>query len=286
MGPATPPYPKTPTFNPTDLAEPICQYALQLVTERDDTCHPMGTAVPIGSCLALTARHILSACRRAYGFEEQQSGDRQFDFVMHAFQFSSGREARYWSVARIYWSISSEIAALQVRSNPDWIPPIFPRISFNPPRVGSRIVGFGYAANVDVQLDSLMVDPGAHTAVGEVIDVFPRGRDRALAPFPCFQVNAPFDDSMSGGPVFDDSGHLCGLICSNLPPFEPGEDHASLVALLWPSAGLSIDAPWAARPPGSWYPMLDLFNAIQGGARGLDGIAILPDGKLRFRQES
>ena len=45
---------------------------------------------------------------------------------------------------------------------------------------------------------------------------------------------------MSGGPVFNESGMLCGLICSNLPPDNPDFDHISYVTLLWPSMSTKV----------------------------------------------
>ena len=37
-----------------------------------------------------------------------------------------------------------------------------------------------------------------------------------MLPFPCYHVGARFDAGMSGGPVFDEYGSLCGLVCASL----------------------------------------------------------------------
>ena len=61
-----------------------------------------------------------------------------------------------------------------------------------------------------------------------------------MIPFPVFRTNARFDPGMSGGPVFNEYGKLCGLICSNMPPDNPEIDHISYVTLLWPSMGTKV----------------------------------------------
>jgi S1-C subfamily serine protease len=272
------------SFVATDPSQIIGNWALHLVTELGGAWHSMGTAVLIDRCLALTARHILTACHRAYCFDEQAPGDLRGDFVMHAFQFGSDNEAREWKAVRIHENGRSDIAVAQVSCNPSWIPTVFPRLNLIPPRVGSRVAAFGYAGAVTVDGPNVHIDPGAHTSVGEVIDVFPGGRDRVLAPFPCFQVDARFDDSMSGGPVFDEHGALCGLISANIPPYEEGEPHASLVSLLWPLAEILVDAPWTERPPGTFYPMYDLLQGRGEAVRGLKRLVRLPDGTCGFRK--
>jgi hypothetical protein len=60
--------------------------------------------------------------------------------------------------------------------------------------------------------------------------------------FPCFQVNARFDHGMSGGPVFDETGCLVGVICASLPG-EDGAEHVSYVAGLAPMLDMSIMRP-------------------------------------------
>lgn len=274
----------SPSFAATDPGQVIGQWALHLVTGLGGEWHSMGTAVLIDRCLALTARHILTACHRAYGFDEHAPGDLRGNFVMHAFQFGANDEAREWKAVRIHDNGRSDIAVAQVSCDPSWIPTVFPRLNLTPPRVGSRVAAFGYAGSVTVDGPEVHIDPGAHTAVGEVVEVFPGGRDRILAPFPCFQVNARFDDSMSGGPVFDEHGALCGLISANMPPYEEDEAHASLVSLLWPLAEILVDAPWAERPPGTFYPMYDLFRSRGEAVLGLERLVRLPDGTCGFKK--
>lgn len=52
------------------------------------------------------------------------------------------------------------------------------------------------------------------TSIGIVTDVFPEKRDSSLLSFPSYDVEAHFIGGMSGGPIFNEAGELCGLICS------------------------------------------------------------------------
>jgi hypothetical protein len=63
---------------------------------------------------------------------------------------------------------------------------------------------------------------------------------------------------MSGGPVFNPNGQVCGIICSNIPPFTDKEDHISYVTSLWPMMNTLVDLDWKGCPANSPYPALEL----------------------------
>lgn len=60
---------------------------------------------------------------------------------------------------------------------------------------------------------------------------------------------------MSGGPVFNDQGELCGLICSG---GETEKDYYSHVVTLWPSMATVLDLDREGFPKGQPYPALEL----------------------------
>ena len=82
---------------------------------------------------------------------------------------------------------------------------------------------------------------------------------------------------MSGGPVFDDDGRLCGLICSNLPPSSSNEDHVSHVTTLWPCMGTLIDLDRQGFPVGIQYPALELAQHGHIHADGWQQISLTRD---------
>jgi len=81
----------------------------------------------------------------------------------------------------------------------------------SPPPVGSLIEAYGYGA--DAKDDSPVIDGIFYATRGEVTSLLPRGRDQATLWFPVFQTTAHFAGGMSGGPVFNQQGELCGLVC-------------------------------------------------------------------------
>ena len=78
-------------------------------------------------------------------------------------------------------------------------------------------------------------------------------------PFPCFRTNARFDGGMSGGPVFNASGRVCGLVCSTYPPFSEDEEHASYATLVWPAFAIPVDLDRVGHPRAERYLAFDLI---------------------------
>jgi hypothetical protein len=105
-----------------------------------------------------------------------------------------------------------------------------------PPPLGARIVGFGFhssEAKVNRNSDGtnhIDLNDKPTATVGEVREVHLRQRDSVRLNFPCYRVNARFDGGMSGDPVLNDYGKLCGVICSSLAADGPDDEHASYVA--------------------------------------------------------
>lgn len=51
---------------------------------------------------------------------------------------------------------------------------------------------------------------------GVVNNVYNGYRDRVMLPCPCFEVGVNFGSRMSGGPVFDEQGKICGIVSSSI----------------------------------------------------------------------
>jgi hypothetical protein len=289
--PAPGPYSKIPSLVSTDFGQPICHVAFPLLTHKGDSWHVMGTAVRVGGNMAITAKHVIAECLATYdGIPMPNEGHSNIDggFNISAVQFVSADHAVMWDVRKIYGSAHTDIALLLMI--PQWNPPPDPAdgptvtMDLRPPMPGSRVVAFGYANGaVDVSA-TIEAKLAPYTSVGEVVEFHPRGRDRRL-PFPCFQTNARFDGGMSGGPVFTDDGHLCGLICSNMPPFSADEDHVSYVALLWPSLATIVDADRPGAPSGISYPALELAREGLIRVEGWERIRLgEPGGPVSFNK--
>jgi hypothetical protein len=104
-----------------------------------------------------------------------------------------------------------------------------------------------------------------------VLEVFPLRRDDSLLHFPSFSIDARFDGGMSGGPIFNEKGQLCGLVCACLDP-APGQRHISYGASLWPAMYLNVDFTTPGLSASAPYPIFDLIAGNFIHAVGWDTI--------------
>ena len=166
---------------------------------------------------------------------------------------------------------TSDLALLHLSSNPwrshpdtpySWrSPPVNPF----PPRVGERVAAFGYrrgrarATKNSAGGRQINVDDEFMSSVGVVREIHQRARDRAMLPFPCYQVGARFDSGMSGGPVFDEYGSLCGLVCASIDGSDRVGEPISYVTTLWPLFTLMLPYDRGDDyPRGIRYPAIEL----------------------------
>src|SRR5436190_17537381 len=217
-----PTFSKDPTFTISDQLSPVWEIALPLVTSRGgQSFFASGTATVIAPRLALTARHVVEDFWRKYESDDVSPREAAGTFNLQAIQILGKDDGHVWDVRKFWASPHSDIALLALfprskeAATHKWKSP---RLSLFPPPAGGRISGFGYHAR-HITADSsensvsvhLMHDPC--TTVGEVEEIHDSMRDCVNLPFPCFRTNARFDGGMSGGPIFNDQGQLCGLIC-------------------------------------------------------------------------
>jgi hypothetical protein len=138
-----------------------------------------------------------------------------------------------------------------------WMPklPIF-RLSPGLPKVGGTILGIGYydmkgnvgQKNADGHIEVVYSQSSAYTQ-GRIAEIHPIQRDSGMLTFPCFRTDARFDPGMSGGPIIDERGNVCGVICSSLSAEGEQLGHVSYGSLIWPIAGSSIEVSSAGDPP-------------------------------------
>ncbi|MEX2318303.1 MAG: serine protease [Bauldia sp.] len=261
-------FPLDRSFEQQDPKTPLSEVVLRLVLDPfSDDAEVIGTATTLCGNLLVTARHVLE--RFLPG-----DGASPVPRELVAIQVLPGPEYALWHVLDGIADPLVDIALLRVASKPSssrpemghgWRQPVV-----NPfaPAVGERIAAFGYAdSTIRVSTNvangpHLEVQDKPMVSVGVVQEIHETRRDQLL-PFPCYRVSARFDRGMSGGPVFDETGAFCGLICSNLEGSHLDGDPISFVAMLWPLFRLNID--WNRGddfPRDSAYPVIDL---VRGG---------------------
>lgn len=274
--PMVPTFPIEPATSP--VAEVVCRILVEPDNERD--AEPIGTGVWVAENLVLTARHNVDYIIREYG-PPNSAG-----YAIRLYNILPGPEYAIWQVNCISTSQHSDLALLQLGLHGytgDTQPGsnIAARIRLLFPYAKERVAGFGYhnmeatfSRNADGSLHlELLGVP--QTTTGTVVEVYERGRDRGLYSFPCFQVNARFNAGMSGGPVFDDSGSLIGVISGSLPPDADGGEHVSYVAAIWPILEMAV--------PRSGQPNEEVCSVRELAMKGVVQVTDIPR-YLRDRQ--
>jgi hypothetical protein len=253
-------------FVDTPLPSPITEFVVQITSNLDgEDLYASGTGVIVAPFLAFAARHVLEEhWERHHNEALPLSGESagRFSFVLAQLV---GESLHLWTVTRLWAAPHTDIVALRLTPYSEGANTYkfrHLRLDLMPPSVGEPIHAFGYSesrigATAPKEFTLAQRPVTTHGRVMEVHHVL---RDEVRMPFPCFRTNARFDGGMSGGPVFNQAGQLCGLICSSYPPFTPDEDHASYVVSLWPAMAIPIDLDRVGHPRGVRYAMFDLVR--------------------------
>lgn len=279
-------YSKKPSFKEIKNQQYIRDVVFRLVLiDKNRNISVSGSCFSVGLDFLVTAKHVIEDFLEKISIEKY-SDDMRLHVNLWAVQLLEGENPyAIWAVEKIWLVSNSDLALLKTvpycenannLSNPK-------RVSLNlfPPEIGSRIFGFGYHSadirktNNDHDILNIVIEDVGSATVGEVIEVCEYQRDKIRLNFPCFRVNARFDGGMSGGPVFNDDGQVCGVICSSLPADEVYSEHISYVTTLWPLMGMIIDADRSGDYTiNSRYPVLDLARDDIIDAVGWEKVAI------------
>jgi hypothetical protein len=287
---------RSPEWRETPLDSPVTRVAIPIISVRGNVCRLSGTACVIAPWLAITARHVIESEFRAFGGTlDDPTGT--YEALHRTFALTwprDGKPGMTLHVVRSWCSSQSDLAALWLAPDRQedvdcrWSCPI---LSLNPPCTGTNIAAFGFPKSETAQMDANQFNVSVFpmTSTGHVTEVHHAQRDRGLLPFPCFRTNARFDPGMSGGPVFDEKGRLCGLVCASLfSPGEPSVEHISYVSTLWPLLSINIDMPWDRYPSGARYPLYRYAEAGIVRVEGLDFLEVREDpagSSVTFRGE-
>ncbi len=282
----------TPIFKPTDWCS-INKVALPLLSKTFSGFCPGGTAVMISQYLAITARHVVDAYfKNSEGTLIPQAEEDQHLVTNHLIQaaqiLENGEVGALWNIEKWWPSNHTDIAflfltpgnqaALDYKGHP---------LSMNllPPCVGKIVHGFGYhSAKIRNEADNTTnwkTNPTTISGIVEEIyekkrdsinttnwktnpttisgiveEIYEKKRDSMLN-WPSFRIHAKVENDMSGGPIFNKHGELCGLICSgtNVPE---GEESIAYVTTLWPMMGTQLDIDRDGHPKHTKYRVLEL----------------------------
>ncbi|MBX2969909.1 MAG: trypsin-like peptidase domain-containing protein [Cyclobacteriaceae bacterium] len=245
-------------------------FGLCLCAFKNSEYIPSGTAVMVGPCLAMTARHVVEDFLRVFDGKKYFEGNPKKDTGTFSTMVINPKSEAKWAVQQFYFLVEGvDVAFLKLAPQNQMAKDrvnIFATIDLSMPKIGDKIFAFGF---VDTQTiaekkseDHISFGNGMSRSLayseGVVKEVHQQYRDLSRLKFPCFQTNARFDGGMSGGPVLNENGIVIGLVCSNLPPSSIEEEHVSYVSLLWSSMLISISLPFPEFELDKDYPVLFL----------------------------
>lgn len=253
---------------------------------RNDTggAFSSGSAVLIARNLALGAKHVIEQyCDMTH--YSRPSEDDESVIVTRFSMFVGGGFGNdgllsQWDVPEARGIKATDVAVLVLtpRTGPGSAGWGYPEVDLAPPEVGDEVLVCGFAEPSTTEVehgDEPVIDWRARPVVrnATVTAVHPLKREPpGLLSFPSFEFDASVDASMSGGPIFNSSGRLCGLVASGGSSESDGLPSAG--ALLWPAM--------AHHLPGSYFgkhdPQYPLYRAAKDGVfktRNLERVKVV-----------
>jgi len=252
---------------------PLQEVAVRLIVGWDtDEPEVVGTGTVLSGHLIITARHVIADLVSA-------AVDGVMPKTLVAVQLvplSGSFEYLIWDIHQATLDPVADLALLHVAVNPArsspnrthvWKQPV---IEPFPPSVGAAVAAFGFCkGRVAVSQNEaggkhydLNDEPMSSTGIVEEIHAL--RLDSVLRPFPCYRVSARFDPGMSGGPVFNESGALCGIVCTGMWGAHEDGNPISYASTLWPMFRLRVSQDRGpAHPRGIQYVAMELARGGQ-----------------------
>lgn len=261
-------------------SHPIQQRAVALLAKVDSEFHSIGSAFvihPVG--LLMTAGHVLTDALEHIFPPELRGRPKGQELGLYAF-FEANESHSPIEIGGL-WPISSEGIRLQgeldiglcflrqARNRKNGRQVTWPALQLSPgvPESGTPITGFGYCA-MTPNIKTFVRDKKETAKYflsraftdGTVKEVHAEYRDQAMLNFPCFRTDARFDAGMSGGPIFNPAGQVCGVICSSFGKPSDAHEYTSYGSLLWPSLGMEVILPKGPIADRKWESLYELAN--------------------------
>jgi hypothetical protein len=262
-------------FDRISPTEPITEFALALATETAEGWQLVGTAIAISRQLILTAKHAVQGIWKPHHLRRE---DSRSDSPLIAFQVLPGMSGALWYAKNAYFSQYTDLVLLDVfpysesASDYKWRKVA---MNFASPCVGQVVSGFGYCGGsiqeTSDQRIELRWEAHPRTTRGRVVAIHHAGRDRGFCSFPCFEMSARTEPGMSGGPIFDEGGRLCGLVFGGGLERQDGTA-ITYGTLLWPLLALdSIKGRWE----GEEERLFSFYQLVKRGAVAAVGLDTL-----------
>lgn len=226
-----------------------------------------GTAFLIGPGWAMTATHVLleylATIDQAHVNLHLRDGAHRH--LSPTFDLAVGILGPPPTVTTVhaihsYFAFPGDICVLRLKDAQfDWTQLVdYPRLKLLPPTIGSAITALGFPNTV---ADTIVPAPTMLTlnrsfSVGKVVELHDLKRDNFSLDFPCYRTTANLIGGMSGGPVLDEEGVVCGIVSTSYD-LPVGEEPISYMLTLWQAATINIVEP----PSVDLRPFLELLRS-------------------------
>jgi Trypsin-like peptidase domain len=236
-----------------ELGSPTHRFTMPLVAKIDDKICPMGTGFMINpSGLMVTACHVLEA---AHNLGVRRMGAKGFyhHYELYACYSNSEIESESGNLFGGLLPINNVWAPLDIDIGFGWLTLPVHKVTGEPiptqvavlraqiPSIGDTVTALGYLkmeGSAQARGEAIDMRLQWETAIvsAKVVEVFPEYRDRGLLKYPCFRVDSDFPHGMSGGPIFDETGNVCGVVSVGT-----SWDGGAWGSLVWPLFGSEIE---------------------------------------------
>ncbi|ALS98077.1 S1 family peptidase [Lacimicrobium alkaliphilum] len=263
----------TTGFESISWSHPLYGLMAPLIAAHKNVQERMhGTAFVIAPEFAFTAKHVVIDYLKEIQNEdiEQKIADgghhsiKMTFFMFLMVPLKDGRRVAL-TAKKTYFSSTGDIAILHLAkpSDIEWsdLAP-YPLLRLIPPDPEAYIEALGYPNSSTIRRPDGVVE--LHTwpriSTGTVREIHKKRRDSLLLNYPCFRVNARLDGGMSGGPVVDSDGRVCGIV-SRSYDLNKDEEPIGYAASLWHSAGIVMsDLPGLANDKLRFFDILRRGN--------------------------
>lgn len=211
---------------------------LSLCSMAGGTTQALGTAFLVLPGLAMTAAHVVA--------EYEGAGRLNGGLLLLIGLF--GTDLRSWEVTNVRMPVEGDVALLEAVprfTHGEAVSVNHVSLTARMPKIGEPVLALGLIADrIDFPHDhdgekGSWISVSGLAATGTVFEFYPR-RDANL-PGPTLRCNIKAPGGMSGGPVFDRDGYVCGIVSASM---EIEGEWESFVSLHWFALMFETHPPW------------------------------------------